>query len=112
MLFIKPKNFAALAFLALFSSYANASQTKDLYHYIDMPCYDLMVRVEGDAFVDFARKEISKNISDDFCGLIEDQSHGEYDYEAQRDFISMAQYSKLIDALYNEFHFADSSPAN
>lgn len=112
MLFLRPKNLAALIFLALFSLSTQAAQSKDIYYYIDMPCLDLMEKVSGDAFVEFARKEIRENIGDQFCSMIKEQSGEDFDFEAQRDYISMAEYSKLIDSLYTQFHFADSSPAN
>lgn len=112
MFFIRPKNLAALALLALFSFNSQAMQNTDIYTYIDMPCHELMDKITDDAFVKFARKEIRENIGDQFCSMVNGDFLGEVEYEAQRNYISMADYSKLIDSLYTQFHFADSSPAN
>lgn len=107
------KAFICLAVLSSASAFAT-SQNKDIYDYIDLSCTDLMYSESKDSFILFAREEIKENIGIHFCSLIKADVEGEVDvdYEAQRDYISMAEYSKLIDSLYTQFHFADSSPAN
>lgn len=105
------KAFICFAVLSSVSAYAT-TQTKDIYHYIDLPCSELMDENSKDAFIVFARKEIIESIGEQFCSLIKVDVEMDVDYEAERDYISMAEYSKLIDSLYTQFHFADSSPAN
>lgn len=84
-----------------------SSGVKSVYHYMDMECEKLMKGQTDDEFLKFARKEIRFSIGEHFCELVQDDPafQADLEYEAQRDYISRAGYSKLIDSLYSTYHF-------
>lgn len=86
---------------------SDTEEVRSVYHYMDMRCENLMTQKTDDAFLKFARKEIRLGIGEHFCELVKENpaTESELEYETQRDYISVAEYSKLIDSLYSSYHF-------
>lgn len=84
-----------------------ASQhVKSVYHYMDMKCEKLMYEKTEDDFLKYLRKEIRLTVGEHFCELVEEDPalQTDVEYEAQRDYISMADYSNIIDSYYSSYH--------
>lgn len=79
---------------------------KSVYHYMDLDCEKLMHEKTEDKFLKYLRSNIKLSISDHFCELVEldpvREAHVEY--EAQRNYISQADYSNIIDTYYSAYH--------
>lgn|GEM_PF-4556833 len=83
-----------------------SSHIKSVYHYMELECEQLMYEKTDDKFLKYLRNEIKLSIGKHFCELVEESPalQADVEYEAQRDYISMADYSKLVDVIYSSFH--------
>lgn len=91
--------------LILSSSQLMAQTELSLSAYQDMDCYSFIKAETQDEFVKFARNEITSMIEADYCEL-RAAGYNEKDFlgsEAEREGISDAAHSKLIEALFVEF---------
>lgn len=84
---------------------ASAQTERSLNDYQDMGCQELIVAATTDSFINFARQEITSMIEADYCELrsIHDAEKDFDGAEADRNGVSDAAHSKLIEALYLEY---------
>lgn len=99
---------AILGFIALsltLSTTSFAQSELSLTQYQDMNCEKFISGETNDAFVKFAREEITTMVEGDYCELRRLGSE-EKDFEGPefaRSGINDAAHSKLIEALYMDF---------
>lgn len=91
--------------LILSTSQLMAQTELSLNDYQDMDCHSFIKGETQDEFVKFARHEITSMIEADYCEL-RTAAQDEKDFmgsEAEREGVSDAAHSKLIEALFIEF---------
>jgi hypothetical protein len=73
---------------------------------MEMECEQLIHKKTDDEFLNYLRSEIKLSFGKYFCERVEESPalQADVEYEAQRDYISMADYSKFIDVIYSSFH--------
>lgn len=83
-----------------------SNNVKSVYHYMDMDCERLMHEKSDDDFLKYLRNEVRLTIGEHFCELVEEDPalQADVEYEAQRDYISEADYSNIVDTYYSAFH--------
>ncbi len=99
------KFLSVLALGLLFNSAGFAQSDLSLIDYQDMSCEQLISAPTNDAFVLFAREEITTMVEGDYCHL-RSIAGSEKDFdgpEFARTGINDAAHSKLIEALYMDF---------
>ncbi len=99
------KIISLIALGLMFNGAAFAQSELSLIDYQDMSCEKLIKIETNDAFILFAREEITSMVEGDYCEL-RSMSTDEKDFdgpEFARTGINDAAHSKLIEALYMDF---------
>lgn len=98
-------------FVSMASTFASTQEIKSFDYYSKLSCQEMMNSESNDLFIQFAAREISEDLGEDFCSKVRTEEVSlDIENELNRnlengsnDFVSPVQYGKLIDGLYDYY---------